>query len=219
MHQRKLIKKKAPASANWSRALKRKGPTHKVKPLTRQLLHMPNGSASHKLFTTNGNGSLRHATAQLSLTMERRKTKEEWLRKEIRDNRSTMTELLKWGVAVLTGVETMLYFVRRDVANHLASIGTLPAYGTVPAGRWFIGTAFLTMIALFFCQMTNYVMKRHIKHREQLLNMKPTYSGIIEEVGGGRIRQLHYYLLLAFPAFDLILWCYFRITGSITINM
>jgi hypothetical protein len=126
--------------------------------------------------------------------------------------------LLKWGVAVLAATATSLYFVRRDVATHLSAIGTLPSYGTVPPGRWFIGTAFLTMTAFIFCYLTKYVIKRHVSHRKQLSEMKPSYSGIEEEIGGGKIQYIHYWLYYAFPAFDLVLWCYFRFAGSITIS-
>jgi len=218
MNHHRTIKKKAQASANWTRALKRKGPTRIVKPLTSLASHATNGKASHKLFTANGVESQLEKTARLSLKLERQKTKEKWLRKEIREDRTIMLGLLKWGVTVLAGVESTLYFVRRDVATHLAAIRALPSYGTVPLGRWCIGTAFLTMIAFFFCYMIKYVLRRHIKHREELLKMAPSYSGICEEIGGGKIRQIHYYLFFAFPIFDLILWCYFRIRGSITIN-
>jgi hypothetical protein len=148
--------------------------------------------------------------------LERIKTKERWLRDEIRASRQIILGVMKWGVTVLTATGALLYYIRRDVANRMFTMHTLPQYGTVPPARWLVGTAFLAMIAFIYCIMTRYVVKRHVGYRSQLLDMD-SYSGIEEGPTGGKINNTFYFLFYAFPAFDLILWFYFRAISSITI--
>ena len=81
-----------------------------------------------------------------------------------------MLQMMQWGVMTLAAVATALYYVRRDVANNLTLHNVLPANGTLPPGRWFVGTAFLTMIAMIFCSLTKYMVNRHIGYRKQLLD-------------------------------------------------
>ena len=216
MKWRRKLKKSAPASANWTGARRRA--QSKIGTLA-SVHSIPglNGNARLSLSTgSNGKGphKVRNAASEIKKWM---RVREQWLREEIRANRIMILELMKWGVVVLSGVTSSLYFVRRDVAKHLAALGALPSYGTVPPGRWFIGTLFLTMIASIFSVLTTYVMKRHVGYRTQLLKRRLSYSRIQERETGGRIKYLHYFLFFAFPAFDLVLWFYFRATGSITI--
>ena len=46
------------------------------------------------------------------------KTKEDWLRQELRASRTLLTSILQWGVAVLSVVELKLYDIRREVTKH-----------------------------------------------------------------------------------------------------
>lgn len=148
---------------------------------------------------------------------ERLRIKEQWLREEIRANRTLMLALFQWGLAVLVGMGTILYYVRRDVANNLALHHSLPPDGTVPPVRWFVGTAIMLMVSLIFCSMSKYLIKRQVTYRTQLIEMKPSFSGIIEGPTGGRINRYHYWLFLAFPFLDAVLWFYFRLACSFTI--
>jgi hypothetical protein len=151
--------------------------------------------------------------------MERYKEKENTLRKEIRANRTMLLSLFRWGVTVLAGLESSLYFIRRDAANHLAQIGALSSTGTVPLGRWLAGTAFMTLNAFIFCALTKYTIKRHIGYRSQLIEMNPSFTGIKENgLAGGNMNNMHYFLFYAFPVFDFVLWFYFRVAGSISIH-
>jgi hypothetical protein len=201
-HKKNGTKKKAQASVSWTRALgcKRTG-----KPLTPSTIHSPNGKVNRKMLTTA-------MTAQLRPVSERKRVKEEWLRLEIRENRRLVLAMYRWGVAVLAGLESSLYFIRHDVAIRLA--------GGVPLERWLAGTCFLTMIAFIFCKLASYSVKRHVDYRKQLIKMKPSYSGIVENgLANGRMHNLHFYLFYAFPLFDFVLWFYFRVAGSLTIKL
>jgi hypothetical protein len=217
MHHHRKQKKKAPASVNWTGALKRKGSTNKVRPLTPLVSRSSNGKASHNLFTANGAGSRSQTGSQRRTQKGRLKIKEQWLREELRANRTLMLGLFQWGLAVLTGMETVIYYVRRDVASNLALHNALPPNGTVPPTRWLVGTAILTMVAIIFCLMSKYLVARQVAYRGQLVGMKHSFSGIIEGPMKAGINKYHYWLFLAFPAMDVMLLFYFRLTSSITI--
>jgi len=45
----------------------------------------------------------------------------------------------EWGITVLVGVETALYFIRLEVARNLS----LPAGAQLPVSRYIIGTSLL----------------------------------------------------------------------------
>jgi len=216
MHQHKTTVKKAQASANWTGALGRK---RTKRTLTLESLHPPGGDVNGKLLTGNGGLAERKISACFGAEIERREKMEKWLREEVRDSRKILLSLYKWGVTVLAGLESSLYFVRRDAANHLDKIHALPAYGTVPLGRWLAGTGFLTMIAFIFCHLVSYTIRRHVGYRSQLIGMKPSYSGIIENgLAGGKLHTMHFWLFYAFPAFDFVLWFYFRVAGNFTVH-
>ena len=209
MHLHKNAKNKALSSRNWKRA-ECKGPNGKDA-LTLQSSRNGNGKSRGRLSTAR-----RPRRAETSQT-EQAKFKEQTLREELRMNRKTMLTLMRWGVTVLAGIASSLYFIRRDVANHLSNIGKLPSYGIVPPGRWFVGTAFLIMIASLFCFMTSYLIKRQVSYRAQLLELDPSYSGIHEPPGNSKLRWFHLYLFFSFPLFDIMVWCYYRFGGNITI--
>jgi hypothetical protein len=212
------VQKRSPVGGNRS-GLKRKLLTKQVKQPTAKVLHKDGKRARGELSTVFGNGF--HPAVALPQNVpktEQLKAKEELLRLEIRENRTLLLVLFRWGVAVLAGLESSLYFIRRDAASHLAQIGALPANGTVPLGRWLAGTAFVAMIAAIFCVLADYTIKRHLKYRSQLLKMRPSYSGIRENgLSSNKMNKIHYVLFFAFPVFDFVLWFYFSVAGFIKI--
>ena len=212
-HHNGSTHKKAQGSANSTRASRADHSTRK----TPAASTIANGKASARgwLFTGLTHRSLRSRRA--AFWRERLRVKEQWLREEIRANRTLMLSLFQWGLAVLAAIETCLYYVRRDVSNNLALHGALPPYGTVPPGRWFVGTTILIIVAAIFCSMAKYMINRHVAYRTQLLTLSPSFSGIREGPTGGRINRYHYLLFFTFPVMDSVLWFYFRLTGSITI--
>src|ERR1041385_4857192 len=107
---------------------------------------------------------------------EKTKCKEDWLRQELRANRTLMTGLLQWGVAVLAAVQLNLYYIRRDVTRHLVERGRLKADELLPFTRWLTGTIFLMMLAYIFTSYMRTTIERHANYRKQLLIVSPTYS-------------------------------------------
>lgn len=138
------------------------------------------------------------------------KTREDWLRQELRASRTLFASQLQWGVTVLAAVELNLYYVRRDVARYLIELGALKPNELLPITRWLIGTAFLIMLAGIFARYTKRTTMHHRDYRRQLLDMKPSYSGIEEPIPlGGFNHRVAYYLFFVFPAFDIFTWAFF----------
>ncbi len=143
--------------------------------------------------------------------------KEQWLREEIRTTRATAMNLIQWGVTVLAAIESSLYYARRDVAEHLVKVGSLPANGLLPWPRWFLGTLFLTVIAYIFTSLLRYTQKKHVVYRKQLIGMKPSYSGIEEGPTGSRLHMFPHVMFFLFPLFDQGLWLTFSVARSFNI--
>jgi hypothetical protein len=104
--------------------------------------------------------------------MERLKAKEEWLRLEINSNRTLMMSLLQWGTTLLAGVESSLYFLRKDVAEHLVAIKSLKPGDLLSWPRWTTGTVFLILIASIFSSLDYRVQRRHVAYRRQLIDLR-----------------------------------------------
>src|SRR4051812_23862030 len=96
------------------------------------------------------------------------KTKEDWLRQELRASRTLFASQLQWGVTVLAAVELNLYYVRRDVARYLIELGALKPNELLPITRWLIGTTFLLMLAGIFARYTKRTIRHHVDYRQQL---------------------------------------------------
>ena len=147
------------------------------------------------------------ALAKLSaLEIEILKTKELWLREEVRRGRDIMMNLLRWGVTVLTGAEAGLFILRR----HLQTSGVVDCTKPFPFNRWIVGTCMLAFLATFFCVLLTYTQQTHVNYRKQLVALDPSYSGIKERAVGNRwLPRITRWLLFAFPIADLCLWLYF----------
>ena len=73
---------------------------------------------------------------------------EDVLRTEIRALRTTVLRVNQWGVTVLASIETALYFIRRDVLEHLRI--EKPSVSALPADHYLRGTLFLLLVAVLF---------------------------------------------------------------------
>ena len=67
---------------------------------------------------------------------DRTKTKEQWLREELRATRSLMNNTLQWGITVLAAAELNLYYLRREIrtayiGRHPAEISGFPFFSLV----------------------------------------------------------------------------------------
>jgi hypothetical protein len=135
------------------------------------------------------------------------KTKEEWLREEIRAVRALSFTVIQWGVTVLTAVGTSLYYLRRDIADHLKPPSDMEA---ISYYRWCIGSGFLFFLASIFSRQTKYLNIKLVSYREQLIDMKPSYSGIFEKQPAKTwLSKLTHLLLYAFPILDQFLYLVF----------
>lgn len=87
----------------------------------------------------------------------------ELLRKELRSIHVERLRLLQVGITLLAAIETALYYIRRDVYEHLG----LKPPEVLPFGRFIIGTSILFIIALIFIYLTFSVSKRYHFFRHQ----------------------------------------------------
>jgi len=143
--------------------------------------------------------------------------KEKWLRKEIRAVRALSFGLIKWGVTVLVAVESSLYYLRRDISEHLVKAGRIQAGELIPFVRWFLGTAFLLFLAFIFSSLVKYLTVKIVSYREQLISM-PECSGIKEvQPAKSKWNVTPYLLFYAFPCIDLLLYFGFSLAKSFNI--
>jgi hypothetical protein len=141
---------------------------------------------------------------------DKQKAKEDWLRQELRANRTLAISQIQWGVTVLAGVELNLFYIRQDVTKHLVELGVLKPGELPPLLRWSMGTFLLLILASIFTTYLNRTIRHHVECRKQLLAMNPSYSGITEAIPtGGSINKLHYFLFFIFPALDFTVWAMF----------
>src|SRR5262244_3025253 len=68
------------------------------------------------------------------------RTKEEFLRQELRGSRVLLVNLMACGVAILAAAEIFLYYIRQDVTAHMREIGQLGAAALLPFVRYSMGT-------------------------------------------------------------------------------
>jgi len=137
------------------------------------------------------------------------KTTEDWLRQELRADRTLMTGLMQWGVGIMAAIQLNLYYIRRDAAKHLVDLKKLQPDQLLPFGRWVCGTLLLVLLAYIFSSYMKRIIVRHVGHRKQLENGASSYSGIEEVAPIGGLKNMHNLLFWAFPAYDLIVYIYF----------
>jgi|ERR1043165_677222 uncharacterized protein YggT (Ycf19 family) len=143
---------------------------------------------------------------------EQLKSKEQWLREELRAARTLLQTQMQWGITVLAAVGLNLYYIRKDAKAHLVEQMVLAAQELLPFSRWFIGTVFLLILASVFASTTRRVALHHQFYRTQLRDMNPSYSGIREDIPVATNRFLNnspYLLFFAIPALDLVIWTLF----------
>jgi hypothetical protein len=137
------------------------------------------------------------------------KTKEDWIRQELRADRTLMIGLLQWGVGILAVIQLNLYYVRRDVVKYLVDNKKLQPDEMLPFFRWFLGTVFLGLLAYIFTTYMKRIVIRHVAHRKQMEVDGKSWSGIREEAPIGTLNHLHYLLFWAFPVYDLFVYVCF----------
>src|ERR1700719_2974825 len=87
------------------------------------------------------------------------KTREQWLRDEVKNHRALLLSLIQWGMALLLAVESALYFIRQEVAQGLTGEQFIVPAKVLSWGQWFYGTSLQITIALLFSALTLNLLK------------------------------------------------------------
>src|ERR1019366_1727199 len=119
----------------------------------------------------------------LSPTLDRqtdpRVLKEIFLRQEIRHLQESALRLQQWGLTVMIGVSTVIYYVRRDLTAQYVNQGRIAPGGMLPFQRYVIGTVILFVLACLFSRMAYNTSVRLGNYRKQLVEAE-LVSGIKE---------------------------------------
>jgi hypothetical protein len=127
------------------------------------------------------------------------------LREEIRGIRELWMRILQWGITVITGSSTIVFYARRSIKEDLVKAEHLPIGDPLPLKIYFIGTAFLALLAYIFYKLSDTAGQRYRVYVGQLPQMNA--SGIVEPTPTGRSVWLSW-IFFVFPAFDLLLRLY-----------
>jgi hypothetical protein len=139
------------------------------------------------------------------------KTKEDFLREELRATRKLLVNLMERGVALMVAVELILYYIRQDMTAHLRELGRLGPDEVMPLGLYAVGTLLLLVIAFNFSRYTSRIAHHYTVYRLQLISLTPTFSGIAESIEAHR--PVQQYVYLALPMFDVAVWLAYYAAG------
>jgi hypothetical protein len=131
--------------------------------------------------------------------------RERILREEIRHYHLIQMRIMHWGVTVLASVQTLLYFVRREVTLSLQEQHLLAQGAPLPLHRYWLGTAFLMVLAILaFCMASATSSKLGLYRRQLSIDPNlPTASGIFERRVGPFFRYATMSTFFVFPCFDI----------------
>lgn len=129
------------------------------------------------------------------------KTQEELLSEEVRAASDTGSRMLQWGVTLMITLQTALFFVRQDVVNRLVGAKQLPAGSEVPLQRYFMGTAFLMLIAFILAKLTARSLHQYRHYKEQLIKCRTSGVSDLPIKHTGRWAYVLYFI---FPLVDLL---------------
>src|ERR1017187_9645041 len=118
------------------------------------------------------------------------KSKEEYLREEVRFYLDQMVKLMQWGVTLLVSIQTALFFLRRWLLEGYVESGQVQRGGNIPWGRYLIGTAFLTFAALVVHVFGKRATEQYRHYKNQLLTSSE--SGINDQTTRGTSRWISY---------------------------
>src|ERR1035437_9212384 len=113
----------------------------------------------------------------------RGKPKEELLREEVRFWMDSMQKMMQWGVTLLIGLQTALFFLRRELSDRYIAAGELKVGQQLPYGRYLIGTGFLTLAAAIVWAVNRRSVQQYRNYKSQLLTNNE--SRINDEAPGG----------------------------------
>jgi hypothetical protein len=139
--------------------------------------------------------------------------RERILREEIRHLHMIQMRIMHWGVTVLASVQTLLYFVRREVTISLQEQHQLAQGVPLPLHRYWLGTGFLTVLAFLAFFMALGTSSKLSFYRAQLScdPDTPTASGIYERRAGKFFRYTALSIYFVFPCFDIAARAYLHL--------
>jgi len=88
---------------------------------------------------------------------------------------------MQWGVTLMISVQTALFFVRKEVLAHEIEAKRLHPWDDLQPYRYYLGTAFLLLLALILASFTLYTSARYRFYKKQLITNSP--SGVQEHQG------------------------------------
>lgn len=116
-------------------------------------------------------------------------------------------KLAQWGITVLIGLQTAIFFVRKDMLIRVEKLlGAKYDPLLLPWSFHFIGTFFLLIIASIFCFLTYRATERYRHYKKQLVNIS---QKSIEDIPVSRyFRKLILSFFFVFPAIDILIRIY-----------
>jgi hypothetical protein len=138
------------------------------------------------------------------------KTREQWLREEVKNHRALLLSLLQWGMAILATVESSLYFIRRDLAQAILGKPFVIPAQAFSFWHWCFGTSVLFLIVLLFTMFYLNLLKRYTSYREQLNLIAPTYSKISDGEVKTSLQLVPLFFFWGFLLIDIGAWWAFH---------
>lgn len=137
------------------------------------------------------------------------------LREEIRSLREMWTRVLQWGITVMTGAGSIVFYARRAIKEDLVLAGVLKVAQPLPMPVHLVGTAFLFMLALIFSLITITISWRFLRYFNQLLinSTAADASGVHDDAPRISFVWFAPGLFFLFPLFDLFLRMYYLKIG------
>jgi hypothetical protein len=86
---------------------------------------------------------------------------EKLLREEVRSIRELWMRILQWGITVLTGASTIIFYARRSVKEDLVASAILKIGEPLPMKVYLIGTVFLLLLAYIFFKLADTAANRY----------------------------------------------------------
>jgi len=129
------------------------------------------------------------------------KSQEELLSEEVRAAEDVAARMMQWGVTLMISLQTALFFIREDVLKQYVDAGKVPMGSELPLPRYFMGTAFLLIVAIVLSRLTARSIKQYRNYKEQLIKCRP--SGVID-LPIKHTGRWSYLLYFVFPAVDLL---------------
>jgi hypothetical protein len=128
------------------------------------------------------------------------------LREEIRSIRELWMRILQWGITVITGAGTVVFYARRAIRQDMVDSHVLKLGEPLPFKVYIIGTVFLLLLAFIFTELSKLASSRYRSYVGQLPQINK--SGIYDLPGTGKSVWILPWLFYIFPAFDLLLRIY-----------